>query len=79
MVRSPEDYVNSLRDGRVVYYRGKPVDDVTRHEILRVAINHALELYKWQADPELRRYLTYDDTQYGTISRFYKVPRSPVI
>ncbi|WP_054853093.1 4-hydroxyphenylacetate 3-hydroxylase N-terminal domain-containing protein [Vulcanisaeta distributa] len=78
MVRSPEDYVNSLRDGRVVYYRGgKPVDDVTRHEVLRVAINHALELYKWQADPELRRYLTYDDTQYGTISRFYKVPRSP--
>ncbi|GAB6944920.1 4-hydroxyphenylacetate 3-hydroxylase N-terminal domain-containing protein [Vulcanisaeta sp. JCM 14467] len=77
MVRSPEDYVNSLRDGRVIYYRGKPVDDVTRHEVLRVAINHALELYKWQADPELRKYLLYDDPQYGTISRFYKVPRGP--
>ncbi|ADY02449.1 4-hydroxybutyryl-CoA dehydratase (abfD-1) [Vulcanisaeta moutnovskia 768-28] len=77
MVRSFEDYVNSLRDGRVIYYRGKLVSDVTTHEILRAAINHAAELYRWQMDPELKKYLTFDDPQYGTISRFYKVPRSP--
>ena len=77
MVRTPEEYLNSLRDGRVIYYRGKLVTDVTTHEVLRVAINHAMELYKWQSDPELRRYLLYEDPQYGTISRFYKVPKSP--
>jgi len=77
MVRTPEEYLNSLRDGRVIYYRGKLVTDVTTHEVLRVAINHAMELYRWQSDPELRRYLLYEDPQYGTISRFYKVPKSP--
>gem|GEM_PF-5086828 len=38
MVRTPEEYLNSLRDGRVIYYRGKLVTDVTTHEVLRVPL-----------------------------------------
>ena len=30
-MRSPEDYLASLRDGRAVFLDGERVDDVTKH------------------------------------------------
>jgi aromatic ring hydroxylase len=40
-MRTPTEYVESLRDGRQVWYRGRPVADVTVDTDLRVAIDHA--------------------------------------
>jgi 4-hydroxybutyryl-CoA dehydratase/vinylacetyl-CoA-Delta-isomerase len=64
-----DDYLESLRDGREVYYRGQRVADVTKHPILRLAAN----LMKHFFD---EKYL-YDDPELGVrTSKFYKVPRS---
>ena len=76
-LRTPEEYIESLRDGREVYYRGERVSDVTRHEILSAAIRHASDLFKLQFDPKYRNMLVYNDPEYGEISSFYKVPRGP--
>ena len=40
-MRTPNEYVESLRDGRRVWYRGRQVSDVTADPELRVAIDHA--------------------------------------
>ncbi len=35
-LRSPQEYVQSLRDGRVVYFRERRVTDVTEHPVISV-------------------------------------------
>jgi 4-hydroxybutyryl-CoA dehydratase/vinylacetyl-CoA-Delta-isomerase len=72
-MRTSSEYLDSLRDGRSVYYRGKRVDDVTRHEILRIPVKHASMLYEFkQKFPELA---VYHDPEMGPVSAFYKIPR----
>ena len=34
-LRTPEQFRNSLKDGRVVYYKGQRVEDVTTHPVLK--------------------------------------------
>jgi 4-hydroxybutyryl-CoA dehydratase/vinylacetyl-CoA-Delta-isomerase len=64
-----EEYCNSLRDGREVYYRGKKVDDVTKHPILGLEVN----LIKYYFDPNYY----YDDSEFNKkILKFYKTPHS---
>ncbi|MEB2837357.1 MAG: hypothetical protein GSR80_000457 [Desulfurococcales archaeon] len=74
-LRRVEEYLESLRDGREVYYRGERVDDVTSHEVLGAAVRHASDIYRLQWDPRYRDLLVYEDPEYGLISRFYKIPR----
>jgi aromatic ring hydroxylase len=71
-LRSPEEYRESLRDARRVFYRGKQVEDVTTHEILRHAVEHASLDYKMPHDPG-HRLLAVADEGY---SRYYTVPKS---
>jgi len=35
-IKNLEEYKESVRDSRVVYYRGRKVGDVTKHPILRL-------------------------------------------
>ena len=35
MIRTPEQYLNSLNDGRVLYFNGEKVPDPARHPLLR--------------------------------------------
>jgi 4-hydroxybutyryl-CoA dehydratase / vinylacetyl-CoA-Delta-isomerase len=51
-MRSPEQYLEGLRDGREVYYRGERVDDVVAHPELGLAARHgALDFHGPSADP----------------------------
>ena len=77
MLRSLDEYIDSLRDNRVVYYRGELVKDVVSHEILGVAVRHASDIFKLQSDPKYRDLVVYEDPDYGEISKFYKIPRNP--
>ena len=36
-LRTPAQYVESLKDNRTVYFRGQKVDDVTTHPIISMA------------------------------------------
>src|SRR5579864_1055933 len=67
-MRTKEQYISSLSDGREVYYRGKKVDDITEHPVLRIAALHASKLF------EMKR--SFQHQTLGEISRYFVVPRS---
>ena len=75
-LRSAKQYLESLNDGREVYYRGKRFNVVTRHPYLGLAAEHAAQLYRLQADPNFKPspVSTVDGRQ---ISTFYKLCKTP--
>src|SRR5574337_1096255 len=76
-VRTPEQYVASLRDGRTVYYKGERVPDVTEHPVIQVAIEHASIDYRMAEDPKWKDLATVKDEATGQlISRYYHLPRT---
>src|SRR4030042_665263 len=61
MIRTKEDYVNSLKKlNHVVYYRGKRVQDITAHPAFRPHINAASKTYELALLPE------YEDLMLAT-------------
>jgi aromatic ring hydroxylase len=75
-IRSAREYLGSLVDGREVYYRGKRVRDITKHPYLRLAAQHAAQLYTLQRDPNFKPspMTSVDGRQ---ISTFYNLCRTP--
>jgi aromatic ring hydroxylase len=71
-LRTPEEYRESLRDGRRVYYRGERVEDVTTHPVFRLAVEHASLDYKMAEDPAHRDLAVTADGY----SRYFAVPHS---
>ena len=53
-LRSVEQYISSLRDGRRVYFRGERVADVTTHPVIGVAVRHAAIDYALADDARYR-------------------------
>ena len=70
-LRTPQQYLDSLRDGRRVFYRGRRVEDVTRHPVIGVAARHAAIDYE-MAEAETFRDLAVVDGR----SRYYAVPQN---
>ena len=60
-LRTPQEYIASLQDGRVVYYKGERVKDVTSHPTLSVAVKHACIDYEMAEDPTHRDLAVIDD------------------
>src|SRR5207302_8291212 len=60
-LRSPEEYRESLRDGRRVFYRGERVEDVTTHPVFRHAVEHASLDYVMAEDPAQRALAATED------------------
>jgi len=50
-IRTAEEYLESLRDGRTVYYNGERVEDVTEHPVLKVCAQACSMDYRMAADP----------------------------
>lgn len=76
-LRTPQQYVESLRDGRAVYYRGRKVKDVTAHPFFRVAIDHASIDFQLAEDPKHRDLSVVKDPDTGKpVSRMFLRPRS---
>jgi 4-hydroxyphenylacetate 3-monooxygenase len=59
MIRTGKEYLQSLRDGRVVYIGSEKIDDVTRHPAFRNAAQTVAALYDMKADPANHEDLTY--------------------
>jgi 4-hydroxybutyryl-CoA dehydratase / vinylacetyl-CoA-Delta-isomerase len=70
-LRSPQQYLESLRDGRRVYYRGQRVGDVTTHPVIGVAARHAATDYQMAEDEAYRDLAVVDGR-----SRYYVVPQT---
>ena len=72
---SPSEYKQSLRDGRVVYYRGERVEDVTAHPVIGVAVDHAAIDYE-MAEDEADKELALVEGPNGPYSRYYHIPEN---
>ncbi len=51
MLKSGKDYLDGLRDGRVVYIGRERVDDVTTHPAFREAARAFADFYDLKRDP----------------------------
>ncbi len=76
-LRTVEDYKASLRDGRSVYYQGQPVEDVTTHPVIGVAVEHAAMDYRMADMPEYAELATCMGPR-RPMSRFFHIPLGPV-
>jgi len=74
-MRTPEQYLESLRDGRSVYYRGERVADVTTHPELSVGARHCAIDYRLALDPAHHKIATYQENR-ETLNRYFKLPVS---
>lgn len=75
MTRSGKEYLESLRDGRVIWLDGERVDDVTTHPAFRRSVQSISELYDMTHEPEFADALTVDHD--GTrILRAHQIPRT---
>jgi len=74
-LKSPQEYVQSLRDGRVTYWDGERIDDITRHPRFRVPIANTAKDYEYDSPElgDLRRYRTEDGSE---AHRIFQIPRS---
>lgn len=74
-IKSPQQYIDSLRDGRVTYWEGQRIEDITQSPLFKVPIDLVAADYRYD-DPEhgaIRRYETED----GSLAhRIYQIPRT---
>ncbi len=72
------EYLESLRDGRTVYFHGERVKDVTTHPAFRNSARSIARLYDALHDASLRDTLMCEtDTGSGTLThKFFRVPKS---
>jgi 4-hydroxyphenylacetate 3-monooxygenase len=61
MIRSGQQYRDSLRDDRQVYINGERVPDVTRHPAFRPLVDIRARIYDMQHEQATRGALTYAD------------------
>jgi 4-hydroxybutyryl-CoA dehydratase / vinylacetyl-CoA-Delta-isomerase len=73
-IRTAQQYVESLRDDRVVYMLGERVKDVTRHPILRIAIDWMGMDYVIQQDPRYQSLVT-EKNEKGELVSFIFTPQ----
>src|ERR1051325_6165130 len=77
-LRTVEQYKASLRDGRVVYFRGRRVEDVTTHPVIGLAVDHAAIDYQIAHNPEHRELaVCFDEETKQEYSRYFKIPATP--
>lgn len=55
---TPQQYIESLKDGRVVYCEGEKVEDVTQHPILKICRDWVAMDYVIQQDPRYQDLVT---------------------
>ena len=72
-LRTPAEYVESLRDDRSVFFEGARVPDVTEHPVIARAIRHAATDFELAEDPAARDLAVVDGPD-GPYSRYFADP-----
>src|SRR5579859_1754435 len=76
-LKTPSEYIESLRDGRVTYWDGERIDDITAHPKFRTPIAVACSDYDY-ANPARREVMTYRAEDGELAHRVFQIPRSEV-
>lgn len=75
MTRTGRDYIESLQDGRTVWFDGDLVKDITTHKAFRNTVRSIAGLYDLTHDENTREILTVDVPEWGTrIHRAFHQP-----
>jgi 4-hydroxybutyryl-CoA dehydratase / vinylacetyl-CoA-Delta-isomerase len=74
-LKTPAQYAESLNDGRVTFWDGERIADITSHPRFRVPIALTAKDYDYK-DPEFGALRSYRDEAGGTSHRIYQVPKS---
>ncbi len=61
MIRTGQQYLDSIRDGREVYIDGTRVDDVTRHPAFKPLVDIRARIYDMQHQAATQSIMTYQD------------------
>jgi 4-hydroxybutyryl-CoA dehydratase/vinylacetyl-CoA-Delta-isomerase len=75
-LKTPEEYIESLRDGRVVYWDGERIDDITQHPRFQTPLKLLARDYDYSEGDglgDLRRYATEDGAE---AHRIFQIPRN---
>ncbi len=76
-VKTGQDHIASLRDGRDVYIHGERVTDVTSHKAFRNSVNSAAALYDFQSQPDKIDTMTFSSPDTGRrVNRCWQLPES---
>lgn len=75
-MRTGQQYLESLRDGRQVYVGGELIDDVTTHPKTSGYAKAIAEYYDLHLDPEHQDVLTFVDDDGVRKSMHWFLPRS---
>jgi 4-hydroxyphenylacetate 3-monooxygenase len=74
-LKTGEEYKESLRDGRIVWYRGEKID-VTAHPATAGGIDWLSRFYDLQQDPAHQEILTREREDGQRVTRAWQVPRT---
>jgi 4-hydroxybutyryl-CoA dehydratase/vinylacetyl-CoA-Delta-isomerase len=74
-LKTPAEYVESLRDGRVLFWDGDRIDDVAKDARFRVPLAVASRDYEYD-DPARRDLITYTTEEGTRAHRVFQIPRS---
>lgn len=61
MIRTGQEYRESIRDGREVYINGEKVKDVTIHPMFKPLVDIRARIYDMAHDPDTRKVMTYEE------------------
>ncbi len=75
-IRTPQEYIESLKDNRVVYCLGERVKDVTQHPILKICINWMAMDFVLQQDPRYQALVTEKDEEGELVSFVFQPQRN---
>ena len=76
-LRTGEEYLRSLDDGRQVFLDGEKVADVSKHKAFREAARSVARLYDIAADPANRELMTFPSPRTGApVLRAYQIPKT---
>lgn len=74
-LRTPQQYIDSIRDDRTVFYRGERVADVTAHPVIKKAVHHAALDFEMAENPDYKDLAVVNEGG-DRYSRYFKIPAS---
>lgn len=75
-IKTPEQYLESLRDGRVVWLEGERVKDVTKHPHLKTCAEMCIMDYVLRQDPKYKSLLLEQDEKGEPYDFVFKPPEN---
>jgi 4-hydroxyphenylacetate 3-monooxygenase len=74
MIRTGQQYRDSIRDGRMVWMNGERVKDVTTHPMFKPLVDIRARIYDMQHEAQHAPVMSYKDDRGQTSSIGYKLP-----